>query len=141
LLYILMDVSSVVVLKKLLRTGISPLILSNVSFIIAFLVIYPTLLIFNPGFSITAVIQSLSLTAHAGVWYMALISGTLAYALRGKGQKSIEISEGALFGYLQSVFSAPLAVLLLNEPVTPLFMVGAIIIVIGIFIAEKKPRK
>ncbi|MDP3994763.1 MAG: EamA family transporter, partial [bacterium] len=78
---------------------------------------------------------------HLGVLFMALISGNLAYSLWIKGQKTIEIGEAALFNYLYPVFAIPLAILWLKETVTIPFVIGAIIIVIGVFIAEIKKRR
>ena len=73
-----------------------------------------------------------------GVWYMALISGSLAYYLYVKAQRSIEVSEAILFNYLQPVFSIPLALFWLGEKITPAFLLGALIIALGVIIAEYK---
>lgn len=69
---------------------------------------------------------------------MAIISGSLAYFLSNKAQKTIEIGEQSLFAYLYPVLSLPIAVLWLGEKITPTFIVGAIIITIGVAIAEIK---
>jgi drug/metabolite transporter (DMT)-like permease len=82
----------------------------------------------------------MKLQYHAGVWYMAILSGTLAYFLYVRGQKSIEVSEAALFNYLQPIFSIPLAVFWLQESLTPTFVIGAIIIACGVIIAEYKKK-
>ena len=72
---------------------------------------------------------------------MALLSGNLAYFLWHKAQKTIEIGEAALFGYLGPVFAIPLAVLWLKEELNTTFIFGAIIIAVGVFIAERKRSK
>lgn len=72
---------------------------------------------------------------------MALLSGSLAYFLFNKAQKTIEIGEASLFAYLYPIFSTPLAVLWLGEKITPIFMVGAIIIALGVFVAEVKKNR
>ena len=71
---------------------------------------------------------------------MALISGTLAYYLAILGNKSIEISEAAIFKYLQPLFGVPLAVYWLGEKITVYFVIGAVIITAGIVIAEIKKK-
>ena len=72
---------------------------------------------------------------------MALISGTLAFYMSNKAQKSIEIGEQSLFAYLYPLFSLPLAVLWLGEKIMPIHIIGGIIIVIGVAIAEIKKRR
>jgi drug/metabolite transporter (DMT)-like permease len=69
---------------------------------------------------------------------MALISGTLAYFLFIRGERSIEAGEAGLFAYLQPLFTVPLAILWLGERVTPAFIIGATIVGIGVYVAEKK---
>ena len=72
---------------------------------------------------------------------MALLSGSLAYYLSNKAQKSIEIGEASIFAYLYPIFSTPLAVIWLGEKITPMFTMGAVIIAIGVAIAEIKKRR
>lgn len=139
-LYLFFDIASVVILKKLLRNKTSAVALSQISFIIGFGSLIPVILFVLGPATIITTILTLPLKYQLGVLYMAIFSGTIAYALRAKAQKSIEVSEGALFGYLVPVFGVPLAVLWLKETVTPVFIIGAIIIAIGVFIAETKPR-
>lgn len=127
-----------VLLKKLLRENVRPLTLTNFSFIVGFLSLLP-LALFS-GFSFQS-IQSVGFNYHLGVFYMAFLSGSLAYNLSNKAQKTIEISEASVFSYLYPIFSTPLAVLWLGEKITPVFILGAIIISIGVAIAEIKKRR
>lgn len=137
-LYLIADVSSIVILKKLLKKKVEPLFLSNFSFLVGFLTLLPFSLLSYSWDGLLSSISNLSLNYHLGVFYMAFLSGTLAYFLRAKAQRSIEISEASVFGYLVSVFAAPIAVLWLKENITASFMVGAAIITLGVFIAEYK---
>jgi drug/metabolite transporter (DMT)-like permease len=140
LLYLLSEVASVVLLKKLLKQNVSPIAITHISFIIGFITLTPIVLFLYGGAIVVNTITTLSVSSHAGVWYMAIVSGTLAYALRAKAQKNIEIGEAALFSYLTSVFSAPLAVIYLGETITMPFVIGAIVIAIGVFIAEYRSK-
>ena len=135
------DVAGVIILKKLLRDNISALTLTHISFIIGFLVISPIYLTRYSLSDLNRLVTDLPLIYHAGVWYMAIFSGTIAYTLRAKAQKTIKVEQASLFGYLATVFTAPLAVLWLGEQITPLFVIGAMIIASGVFIAEFKPSK
>lgn len=125
-----------VLAKKLLRLNVSPLMLVNWSFIVGFICfgIYTYL---NNQISISYIMNASS-NYHLGVIYMALISGTVAFWLSAKAQKTIEISEQSVFSYLSPIFSLPIAVIWLGEKITPLFIVGAIIITIGVLLAEIK---
>jgi len=122
--------------KKLLRAEINPLTMTNVSFIVGFITLLPFALplIHYSSFNI-------HYSYHLGVVFMALVSGSLAYFLANKAQKTIEIGEAAVFSYLQPIFAAPLAVAWLGEAITPTFLLGATIITIGVVIAETKKKR
>jgi len=139
LLYLSSDIASVILLKGLLKKKIDVEALTHASFLIGFLSILP-ITIFFMGTNIISTISSLPPALHLGVIYMAVFSGTIAYYFRNKGQKTIEVGEAGLFSYLTQLISTPLAVLFLHEKITFIFVVGAVIIVIGVFIAETKPR-
>jgi drug/metabolite transporter (DMT)-like permease len=140
--YLFVNAVPVVLAKKLLRQGVKPGLLANLPFLTGFFSLLPFLLMqsnFNETFNF---LKTVSLEAHLGVFYMALLSGTLAYWLSNIAQKTIEISESALFTYLYPILSIPLAIVWLNEKVTLTFVVGAIITLIGVAVAEiKKVRK
>jgi len=141
LLYLLADVSSVIILKKLLRNKIDPIGLANFSFVVGFITILPFTLFQMKGLiPLLESVKNISLFTHAGVWYMAVFSGTVAYALRNKAQKTIEVGEAALFAYLTSLASVPLAVVILKEKITLLYVIGAFIILAGVVIAEYKKK-
>lgn len=132
--------SAGVLIKKLLREGVAATTIANVTFIVGFLSMLPIVIIQN-GFSQTiSTIVNLPLVYQAGVFYMALLSGNLAYTLYNLGQKPIEVSELAPFAYLYPAISAILAVVLLGDKLTVAVLVSTGIIIIGVFIAEWKKR-
>lgn len=139
--YLIANGFSSVLSKKLVRKNVNPLDLSNISFIVGFLTLLP-FVPFEASFSkVVSNVSTLSIPFHLGVIYMAIFSGTIAYALWIKGQKSIEISEAGVFAYLIPIFATPLAVVWLGEKITPYFVLGAVLIAIGVFIAEYKRRR
>lgn len=140
ILYLLVNTLAVVIIKKLLRNRINPLTLTNTSFIVGFLTITPVALVTYGGTNLLKTITQLQFPFHLGVIYMALISGNLAYTLWVKAQKTIEVSEAALFAYLYPIFSTPLAVLWLKENITSTFIIGALLITTGVIIAEYRPK-
>ena len=140
-LYLICDAGGALLAKKLLRDHISPLTISSFAFIIAAITIIPLAIKFVGPETILSSIANLTLESHVAVFYMAIFSGTLAYAFMARGLRSIEVGEAALFAYMQPLISAPLAVLWLGETITPLFLIGATIAAAGIFIAEHKIKK
>ncbi len=139
-IYLLADVSAVLLAKRAVQNKIPAATLTNMGFIVGALTIIPLALILHGSNVLLYSIISLPLKYHLGVWYMALLSGTVAYYLYIRGQKSIEVSEATLFSYLQPVFAVPLAVFWLGESITATFIVGAILIATGIIIAEYKKK-
>lgn len=140
LLYLFSDAVSVLIAKKAVQKKVKSVNLTNFAFIIGALVFIPIVL-FNQGFGqFTQEIITLPFKYHLGVWYMAVISGNLAYFLYVRAQRSIEVSEATLFNYLQLVFTIPLAIFWLKEKLSIHFLLGASLIVIGLIIAEKKRK-
>ena len=137
---LIVGVISAVMAKLLLRKNLSPFALTQLSFLIGLITTTPIVLYFYPPLSIVQSLISVPLSVHAGVWYMALLSGTLAYSLWHIGQKSIEIGETALFSYLYPIFVIPLSFFWLHEQITWVHWTSAAIIATGVFIAQTKPR-
>lgn len=127
----------IVITKKELQHKISVLLMTTCMFVLGFLTTIPFALIQTKGLENLLLMVSLApFKAHLGVWYMAVLSGSLAYFLYQEGQKKIEASEATLFGYLSPLFAAPLAIFWLKENITTPFLIGTAIVVVGLIIAE-----
>lgn len=135
-LYVLVDIVAIVLLKKLLKKGVDPVSLTHASFILGLLIMLPAALFLHTPQGFLNQITSLSPWYHAGIFYMALISGTLAYSLRAKAQKTLNVSEVSFFGYLTPLISTLLALLFLSEKISVLYIIGGIFITLGVFIVE-----
>lgn len=130
-----------VIAKHLMRKGISPSLLANLSFIVGFLTILP-FVIYKSGVGYTlSLLDNTDFLVWAGIFYMAIMSGNLAYILNNIGQKSIELSEAAPFAYLYPIISAVLAVIVLGEKFTGIIVFGSVITILGIVIAEWKIKR
>ncbi len=140
-------VTAGLLLKKMLREDIDAVGLANFSFIVGFVTLLPIVLFLYSPFEIWNLIISnpsnggISPAYHAGVWYMAVFSGTVAYALLNMGYKTIELSEAALFSYLYPIFSAILAILFLGDKLTLPAAIGSVVTFAGVFIAEVKKKR
>ena len=75
-----------------------------------------------------------------GIVYMAILSYIIAYYLYEWSVRRIEVSEAALYGYLQPLFAFPAAYLLLGEVPTRYFLLGAVLIALGVFLTEYKSK-
>lgn len=136
--YITTNAISSVMSKRLVRKRVRPLALVNITFIVGFLTLLP-LAHYSGGLGeIINQARTLTFNYQLGVFFMALISGNLAYAMWVRAQKTIEISEAGVFAYLIPIFSAPLAIFWLGEKITTPFIIGAVLISIGVYIAERK---
>lgn len=139
--YVISTLLTTLLLKKLLKKDVNPMTMTNISFIIGF-ICFGAFVLYNYSSNyLIHLIISTPISYHIGVIYMAVISGTLAFWLFNKAQKSIEIGEQSLFAYLYPVFSLPLAVLWLGEKISPIHIIGGVIIVIGVVIAEVKKKR
>jgi len=140
LLFLLADSTSLLIAKKAVQKKIKSANLTNLAFIIGAATFIPLVLITYGAENFLKIISTLPFKYHLGVWYMALVSGNLAYFLYVRGQRTIEVSEAVLFNYLQPVFMIPLAIFWLRESLSLAFIIGAIIIAIGLIIAETKKK-
>lgn len=130
ILYLIANTVSVIICKKLLRLGVSPSLMTNLTFIIGFITTLPLVGPLGP--------IHLSINSIIGIVFLGAISGSLAYYMGNKAQKTIEVSEAGLFSYLYPLLSMPLAVIWLHEQVTLAYVIGAVIVAIGVVIAELK---
>lgn len=138
---VIVSAAVAVIAKLVLRKNVDAMFATNASFIVGFITLVPFTLpqILASKFR---VITSVPLSFHLGVLYMAALSGILAYYLWHKAEKTIEVSEVNLIAYLYPIFGTPLSVLWLKEKITLPFIIGSVIIAIGVFLAEyKKARK
>lgn len=140
ILSLLSGAVSGLLVKKLMQANISPVLLANLSFVVGFITLLPFVLLTYPGLKIVTNLTNLSLPSQLGIAYMAIVSGTIAYSLNNLAQRTIELSEAALFSYLYPIISVILAVIWLGEKYTPLLIVSSLIVLGGIIIAEIKHK-
>ena len=127
----------IVISKKELHHKVDVMLMTTYMFVLGFLSTLPIALVQTKGLAnLLLMVSTAPFKAHLGVWYMAVLSGSLSYFLYQEGQKKIEASEATLFGYLSPLFAAPLAVFWLNEKLTLPFIIGTAIVMAGVFVAE-----
>lgn len=137
-LYLLADTLGTTCAKIATKKGVPSSILTQYAFALAPIVFIPIAYWQHGNFLPT--IMTLALPYHLAIWFMAFGSGLTAYYLFIRGQQSIELSEAGLFWYLAAIFEVPLAILWLGESVTASYIIGAIVVILGVVIAETKTR-
>ncbi len=138
LLAVMTDIVGALLSKEAMKKGINPTLVAQFQFIVGFILLVPLLLLWQSPETIVSTLLNAPKEAHLGTLFMAIFSGTIAYTLRNIAIKTIEVSESALFQYLQPLWAAILAVLWLGETITTSYLIGGVIIAIGVIIAEKR---
>ena len=110
--------------------NLDPFILSSSSFLVGTIVILP--------FFLTQPVFAIHPQAIFGILYMAILGSVVAYFTYIYGVSKIEASEATIFTYLQPLFAIPLAAVWLAEKITLPFLIGALLIGLGVFICEKR---
>lgn len=135
------DAIGTVIAKVSLRDRVPAIALTNISFMIGLISFLPFLFASYSFREVLTTVTNAPLSAHLGVFYMAFLSGTLAYTFQKLAMKRIEVGEVAVFNYLFPIWAAPLALLWLGEKITLPFIIGASVIATGVVIAENKRRQ
>jgi len=86
----------------------------------------------------TNFLQSLNTQAIIGILYGALSSSTLAYLCYDIGVKYLKASEIGIFSYIDPIITILIAIPLLGETITNLYVIGTLTVFAGIIIAERR---
>jgi len=127
--------------KRQLHYHTSPLLLTSSMFTMGFLSMFAILLATQTPYHVLTTLSTAPLSAHLGVMYMAALSGALAYFLYQSAQKTIEASEANVFLYLPPIFTFPLSVLWLKEPITAFLVIGCLLIAVGVYVSATKVNR
>ena len=121
------------VFKKLLKNN-SPLLLVFLIFVIGSITLIPETFIEFKNLGLFAInFQSLT-----GIAYAAILSSVSGYFLYMYGLKHINVSEIGIFSYVDPIATILIAVPLLNEVITQSYAIAAILVFLGIYVAENR---
>lgn len=125
-----------------MKRAYSPILHTSLTFYVALVTFVPLAIMESKGFfgEYYFNISAVPLSAVLGVLYMAFLSSIVAYTAYEWGLKKAQVTDGAIFGYLGPLFTLPFSYILLKELPTEANMFGALIIAIGVYIAEKNRR-
>lgn len=119
---------------KILSKKYNPIPLVFWSFVLSTIMFFPTFIneAVNGGITPT----SMGFQAVIGIVFGGILSSALAYFLFYWGIKYLLAGEAGLFTYLGPVVTILVAIPLLGEIPTPTYLIGALLVFFGIYIAE-----
>lgn len=79
---------------------------------------------------------NLGVSGYVGIVYGAVFSSAIAYWLYMIGLNGMEASETGIFGYLMPLSAVIIGVLFFEESITPSFVLGSCLIVLGLVLQE-----
>ena len=137
---ILLSILSVIVYTLLLKKFDLP----YPALVIVFWTFLLGSLLFLPGFIAEAFLlhpfAHMEGKALIGIGYGAVFSSALGYFLYNYGLEFIDGTEIGVFSYIQPIITILVAIPLLGEKLTPIYIIGSIIVFIGLFVAEAHYR-
>ncbi len=120
--------------KKQLRTKMSPMLLTFWMFFIGFLGMAFISLITHTN------LPTFTLPRLGSIAFLAIGPGIIAYLCYQTALKSISPTDADVFNYLTPIVATPLGFFWLHEPITYAFILGSVIIALGVIIAEFSRR-
>src|SRR3989344_9125359 len=121
-----------VILKKITPKN-NPLTLVFWMFLIGSLPLLPFLFWESRNFNVW---QDLNLQGAIGLLYGIVFAAVFAHFFLAYAIKYIKASEIGIFTYVDPIATIVVAVPLLHETITPAYLIGALFVFLGIFIAE-----
>lgn len=85
-------------------------------------------------------VTSLTTGTILGILYGIIFSSLIAYWTWQKGLSLLPATEASFFFYLDPISGATLSIILLGEKLTPTLLIGGILIVTAVLLAEHKRR-
>lgn len=131
-LAMLCGVIQAILLKKITPKN-DPLTITFWMFLIGAIPLLPLMLWESQTFNIW---RDINLQGTIGLVYGIIFAAVLAHFFLAYGIKYIKASEVGIFTYVDPLATVVVAVPLLNEIITPAYLIGAVFVFLGIFIAE-----
>lgn len=134
ILAIIADTTHTVILKRFINKY-STLNLVFWSFVIGAAPLIPMVIIENKHQNL---LNNFTPQAYIGILYGAILAAVAAHILYTYGIKQIKTSEIGIFSYVDPVTTALVAIPLLGESITFYYLLGSVLVFLGIFIAERR---
>ncbi|MCA9371982.1 DMT family transporter [Candidatus Woesebacteria bacterium] len=122
--------------NKLVSKKISPFFITEVQFIVGALVFLPFMLVEQGNFNIA----TLTMQGWIGIVFGMVFSSALAYAAMNYGIQKIPAQDIGVLTYMMPVVAVLVAIPLLGEVPDIFFVIGTVVVAIGIVISERRKR-
>jgi len=86
-------------------------------------------------------VSQMSLNGVLGIGYISIFSSVVAYSLYNSGLQETKAADVGLFSYLSPIAALLVGIPLLHEYPDLWFIMGARLVLFGVWVAEKKTRK
>lgn len=80
--------------------------------------------------------QDINMKVLIGIFFGAVLATAVAHSMFAYGMKFIKASEVGIFTYVDPIATIIIAIPLLHEEITPLYLLGSLFVFLGIFVAE-----
>lgn len=104
-------------------------------FVITAIIYFPFFLWESAG---TNIMSTLEVKAVIGIIFSAVLTSVVGYVFYNFAIQKIHASETGVFLYIDPIVTVIVALPLLGEKLTPSFLLGALFVFLGIFIAENR---
>lgn len=121
------------IISKSRGKGISPIVLTYNSFLVCTILLIPFVVYERPW----TFLPSVPVSAHMAVLYMSIFPSVIGYLVQQMAIREIGPSKASIFVNLVPVFSILLAVLILGEPLAPVKLLTAALIIAGVTICQR----
>jgi drug/metabolite transporter (DMT)-like permease len=116
----------------------SPALIVAITMYVGLITMVPLALMENTGYfgPVSFNLASLDIRGVLGLFYMALFSSIVAYFLNQWALEHGKVSDSVVISYLGPIFAFPVAFFLLGEMPNTSLLIGTVIVVAGVVIAE-----
>lgn len=118
------------ILSKSVLERISPIKVTAYAFLVCTILLIPFVLLERP----MSYLPNITINGWAAVLYMAIFPSVIGYLIQQMAIKEIGPSSAAVFINLVPIFSIILSVLILGEKVGTIKLLGAVLVVAGVFL-------
>lgn len=131
-------VASYIIIKRLVAK-FNPMLIVFYTFLVAVILTLPFMLfefVQNPYWMANVKLSSVLI-----VGYLVIGSSTIAYVLSNVGLKFLPASIASTLSYSSTIVAVTLSIIFLGEKPTLFFIIGSILIILGLLLAETRHKK
>lgn len=125
------------ILSKSILDKLSPIKVTAYAFLVCTILLLPFVIYERPS----SYISNISINGWLAVIYMAIFPSVMGYLIQQMAIKEIGPSSAAVFINLVPIFSIILSVLILKETIGPIKLIGAGMVILGVYLNTRFSRE